>query len=183
MKLLFLIPVSHLSFILTPRLRNDKYHNKSVNFPRSTRRRQKQQPFLPMNNLVGLSPSYGGCINRRRTTQTHTTQPFCHNPRGSDKVQTSWKKKKIMSPKQSSSTYTRKIERKKQKRKRRPSSPCDYSLKLDIIRSQTWFTPCSSLIVLKSSVTRRRRRTPASKCTYMCRRKRTYTHTLRLDRE
>lgn len=46
------------------------------------------------------------------------------------------------------------IEKKKPKRK--ASSLGDYSLKLGIIRSQTWFTPCSSLIVLKSSVTRRR---------------------------
>lgn len=60
------------------------------------------------------------------------------------------------------------------KETKRASSPCDYSLKLGIIRSQTRFTPCSSLIVLKSSVTRRRRRMPASKHTYMCRRKRAH---------
>lgn len=167
-----LVPVSHRSFISVCAKQDNEYQNNSVNFPHSTRR-QKQQPFLPMNNLVSLS--YGGCIIRHCAVQHKHTQPFCHNPCGSDKVQTSYRKKKHVT--QTVFNLHKKCSNKTgedAKETKRASSPCDYSLKLGIIRSQTRFTPCSSLIVLKSSVTRRRRRMPASKHTYMCRRKRAH---------
>ena len=71
-----------------------------------------------------------------------------------------------MSPKKSSSTYTRTHGRKIKDKS--PLTHVTIPPKLGIIRSQTWFTPCSSLIVLKSSVTRskrRKRRLLASKYT------------------
>lgn len=66
-----LIPGSHFSFITPlPSAKHDnKHHNKSVNFPRSTRR-QKQQPFLLMNYLVHLSEHQQ---TPRGATQTLTT--------------------------------------------------------------------------------------------------------------
>lgn len=107
-----------------------------------------------MNNLKGLSEPRR--VHHQTPCNTNT-QPFCHNPRGSDKVQTSANKKRKGDRVTSIVFFKPSQGVVKGKEGANASSPCDYSLKLAIIRSQTWFTPCSSLIVLKSSVTRRRR--------------------------
>lgn len=117
-----------------------------------------------------------------RNTNTHNH--FVTTPVGLIKFKQVVKKKKSCHPNRLLQPTHIKIKEAKEEKKK-AYSPCDYSLKLGIIRSQTWFTPCSSLIVLKSSVTRRRRRRrmPASKHTYMCRRERTHTITIGLDGE
>ena len=143
-----------------------------------------------MNYLARLSELRRAHHQQTRRAEkkenTNTHNHFVTNPRGSDEVQTSWEGKKSCQPNSLPLHPTQEIRGRSEKRKKKktPSSPCDYSLKLGIIRSQTWFTPCSSLIVLKSSVTRRRRRrrrTAASKHTYMCGREHmhtlTHTHT------
>lgn len=146
----------------------------------------------PMNNLARLSePWRAHQQRRRRRRQCKHTQAFCHSPRGSDKVQTSCggeeKKKKYRVTPKGLRSKKKKANEEGEEEGEKILQPCDYSLKLGIIRSQTWFTPCSSLIVLKSSVTkrrRRRRRMPTSKHTHThaCA-SRSNTHTIGRDGE
>jgi len=136
-----------------------------------------------MNNLVGLSELWR--LHQQTPHSANTHNHFVTTLVGLIKFKQVGKKKNHVTQTVFFNIHKEmKKNRGRSKRENKASSPCDYSLKLGIIRSQTWFTPCSSLIVLKSSVTRRRRRgTAASKSTYMCRRERTHTHTIGLDRE
>ena len=128
-----LIPASHFSFITssTPpppppsATQDNKYHNKSVNFPSSTRR-QKQQPFrlhelfsAPLWATEGASSTD---TPRRKKRKHKHTQPFCHKPSWVWWSSNKLRGKKIMSAKQSSSSsYTRnKRKKRKEEKKKKP---------------------------------------------------------------
>lgn len=69
----------------------------------STQKRQKQQPFLPMNNLEGLCELQR--VHHQKPRNTNTRKHFVTTPVGLIKFK-QVAKKQIVSPKQSSYTYT-----------------------------------------------------------------------------